>query len=446
MSQWKRFKDPSGSYYYFNAVTKVSSRNKPKEYEAWEQQKQALTSLVFCLPLCNSWHLVICFNGAKFYYNGDTGVSQMKLVDEESETLLAKMDRSLLSLLVGVARGFTPRDGRDVYQEVYNMLVELARENKGVAEIQDEPEAQGSEAQESEAQELETQELETQKPEAPEKPQNVLISGYLSSSDEEEEEEEEDEGEKKGDSENAPDAESPEKEHANETLFMDLLNDKDIDPYSTWPLQAKKLLDDPRYHLIPDEKREELFQEWCAQRFEQQKNTPQEEHHPDGDENDDDESTDLNPTKYHYLAHIISKATITPTTIFSDIKKENKRLFKKLQINDQLSKKEQEQFTSKILVYYKRMDLAEREKIFKTIIKRKLNFPPKSDHLSSLVLKETPTDSFELETQLLEIENELLILDEQKNSSIQNEVMYYVLGIKDKLHALKQVLKDNYSI
>ena len=227
---------------------------------------------------------------------------------------------------------------------------------------------------------------------------------------------------------------------------MDLLNDKDIDPYSTWPLQAKKLLDDPRYHLIPDEKREELFQEWCTQRFEQQKNTPQEEHHPDGDENDDDESTDLNPTKYHYLAHIISKATITPTTIFSDIKKENKRLFKKLQINDQLSKKEQEQFTSKILAYYKRMDLAEREKVFKTIIKRKLNFPPKSDHLSSLVLKETPTDSFELETQLLEIENELLILDEQKNSSIQNEVMYYVLGIKDKLHALKQVLKDNYSI
>lgn len=434
MSEWKRFKDPSGNFYYFNTRSKVSTKEKPKEFGSQQAGMKELRVPVFCLPLRNYWNLVICKDGSKFFHNDESNVSQFKLADDESKALLDKVDTSLLALLIGVARGFNLRNDRDVYGEIRDVLqAKLDSNDKEQNDITEErPQVTNSNVDTEDKSES----------------SNILVSGYSSSSDDSGEESE---VEEKNDPSSIDVKEEDTLPSLNnteiESKFIQLLNEIQLDPYSTWSIQAKRIMHDPRYYLITsNDKRDELFQTWCSQQL-NNSNNDNENNAQDSAENSDEEDSDvtLEPTKYHYLAHIISKANITPETLFSNIKKENKSLFKELEINKTLTKKEQEQFASKVIAYYKRMDNLQRTELFKKMMKNKLRFPPISEKLSQLMLEETPSDSFKLETQLLQLENALLILDNLQNSYMQNEIMYYILGIKDKLAALKEILRDQYS-
>ncbi|TGJ73786.1 hypothetical protein EYR41_000861 [Orbilia oligospora] len=51
-------------------------------------------------------------------------------------------------------------------------------------------------------------------------------------------------------------------------LFKDLLNDLNINPYSTWDSELPKLVEDGRYTALPTTKmRKQVFGEWCQERI-----------------------------------------------------------------------------------------------------------------------------------------------------------------------------------
>ncbi|CDO94270.1 unnamed protein product [Kluyveromyces dobzhanskii CBS 2104] len=343
MSDWKRFKDPSGSYYYFNTRTKVSTKEKPKDFGSQQGIREELRVPLFCFQLLNRWNLVICKDGSKFYFNDDTKVSQLMLMDDDSQSLLDKVDQSLLALLIGVARGFSLNNDRDVYEEVSDTLKELSIRVADDGQI-DAANDEGTIAVAGTDEEL--------KPRTEVK--NALIAGYSSSSDDSSDESENNTASVPGtldekDTEFRTDGDKSASE------FIDLLNEYKFDPYSTWNIQAKRIMHDPRYYSISsDDKRDELFQTWCSQQIDNLNDKETDDVSDPNEVSEDLDSEDnLNPTKYHYLAHIISKSNITAETLFSDIKKENKSLFKELNIKENLSKKEQDQFASKVIAYYK---------------------------------------------------------------------------------------------
>lgn len=427
MSEWKQYKDPAGENYYYNTLTKVSTRTKPKDFGLTVGEDSRRTP-VYALPLKNQWNLIICEDGTKFYHQTGSNCSHYRLPDRESQALLNSVDPMLLSLLIGVARGYSIRGDRDVYSEVLELLVAPNEHAEEEEEEEEEIEPHAANIEKS------NHGGDIQKSEKLKILPQSLVTAYSSSEDEDEADE--------------ADAEEVVQEpELNGTLlktqFINLLDESNIDPYSTWSIQSKRIIHDPRYHAVSsDADRQQLFQDWCSQQFAlgKQMNDTQTR------EMADEEDSDLDPAKYHYLAHIVSKAVINPNTLFYDIKREHKALFKQLEIKKHLTKKQQEQFVSKILVYYKRMSEKERESLFCKKVSEIITFPELTKSLEDVIEATIPEDSFELESQLLELENQLLILNEQKNSIIQDNVIYYILGIKEKLHALRKIVKDHYSI
>ncbi|KAL6949057.1 hypothetical protein ACO0QE_001545 [Hanseniaspora vineae] len=149
---------------------------------------------------------------------------------------------------------------------------------------------------------------------------------------------------------------------AAKSQYFELFSRLELDPFDPWETQLQVLKDHSEFYVYEDEeKRREWYDEWCS------KGNGEPGTYADGDmslTSDDDLEADYTPTMYHYLAHIVSKSDLHTETIFQDIRKENKQLFKQLQIDENLTRKQQELFTSRLLYYYKHLSLAERENIF----------------------------------------------------------------------------------
>ena len=418
---WREYTAPNGAKYYYNTETKQTTWVKPVD----SSPKSEPVRLVFVVPLVNGWNLVICSNGKKFYYCTNTTCSSL-LPDDESRQLLDKVDRQKLVSLIGIARGYPVNSGlaSKLYDSVLSdiELAKLGRDGSESSDVSKEGENVGKEENYSN-----NQYEELVSPEEEEEQNEVVQQVPLLPTD-------------------------------SIKLRMFALFDKfDLNKYSTWRLELSKVNNDPDFYLVSDDNtREALFEEWCGHQDNsvetEDLKEPEEDTDTDSNTDTDSDTDNLEPTKFHYLAHILSKATIKDDTIFQDIYKQNKRAFKQYKIDDFISsKREQESFVSKLLFYYKRFSLSEREHLLRKSLEGKcrdsiLNTLTVSDKIRgnlTQLLKENlssdDADAYTIETLLLKMEN---LLKDCGCGSLLEDSEYYIVGIKDKTIVLLEFLKS----
>ncbi|CCE61643.1 hypothetical protein TPHA_0A05690 [Tetrapisispora phaffii CBS 4417] len=471
---WKEFIAPNGQKYYYNLKTKKTTWDEPESLFEGNavSQGQKDESPVFAFPLFNDWYLVISSLGKKFYFNAVENISVLELHDELNTQLLQSIDKQKLILLVGVARGFIYDEYLQVYEEIMENLDfvknEISNEYK---------ELQVNVAQESE------ESADKQDPGDLIATDNGIVNDYYSSSDEEvdiredkfneidlaEDNLQQNDGirtevirtETDFNEENLNSVETLDFNASKEKYFQ-LFEKYQLNSFSTWSNQSKVVMDDPDFYLITDNSlREDIFEEWCSRKHshhnsitsvDKDDQTDSSGAHSSAEDNLDDnvadqneEEENLEPTKYHYLSHIISKANISPDTIFQDIKKDNKKLFKQFKINKFItSKRDLESFSSKLIFYYKKFDQSQRRDIFEGILEQNKTAINKHvvEHSDKVLetLNTSVNEDFEKETQLLKLEDILGLSGSLEK--LANDPKYYILGIKDKLECLKNYLRN----
>lgn len=476
---WSEFTAPDGRKYYYNFRTKQSTWEKPLNFydtntSDFKSATQRTKSVVddnpyFALPLQNKWFLIICDTGRKFFYNEATTESVWKLTDSQSVEQLNALDRDKLILLIGIARGYLMSNAQDIYELVLAELQLLKQQTEGAKDVSDEEEDIEQHTSPRPANNM--AELESTPQSIGTVTNDRLIAGYSSSEDEvdfsteAEENGDEDEAEQLNMLNTITDelnAVGGGQEYQDKSAFLELFNKYDCDPYSTWSLQARKIQNDPDfYSVLDDSLKEGMFEEWCNkhlaennQATQYQQGTFDEETMPseeEENENENDEEMELEPTKFHYLAHIVSKATINSTTIFLDIKEENRSLFKKLKIKKFIKAKQmQESFVSKLLFYYKKMNREERKRVFADVLKEneiaiRENVNNNEENVRHILQNDVDeNNAFAIETQLLKMESFIGLSKDLQ--ILESDPKYYVLGIKDKAIELRQYLKTLYEV
>ncbi|GAV49008.1 hypothetical protein ZYGR_0N04130 [Zygosaccharomyces rouxii] len=453
---WREYVAPDGRKYYYNAVTKQSTWHKPESLDEMDENrgvkrfKKIESKPHVALELYHGWHLVICDTGKKFYYNVETNESVWNLPDEGSRNLIDALDKNKLVALIGLVRGYSP-GGLHIYEELVTDLVKLRqeREAKRAEGDQEKDEATGEEVKDEDEEKDKANGEEVKEEDRDQNDgedndaQNGLVAGYSSSSESEDEDEGEGEGEEPLNIPITESVEEPVDISGDKKALWDLFTRYDLNPYSAWPFEMKKIRDDPDFlRVLDDSVREDVFEEWCAHAISGDQVEPVDEIKSE----DFDEEEDHEPTKYHYLAHIVSKSNITPTTIFMDIKNDNKSLFKKYNIKDFLtSKKDQESFVSKLLFYYKRMKLEERKEVFIQLLKQngktiEENLSNDMDKVRHCLAQEIDSnDPYAVETKLFKMEKFMGLWGNL--SDLVEEPKYYILGIRDKMLELNDYLK-----
>ncbi|SCU97768.1 LAMI_0F11298g1_1 [Lachancea mirantina] len=431
---WKQFKTPDGRDYYFNTLTQTSTWERPKDLDedAGKQDRNKKRKLdekpKFAILLANDWYLVITSLGNRYFFDSGSGRVSDELDDEASQEIMLRVNREKLVLLIGVARGYDYK-GRDAYGEVVGEI-ESIRNSLSDKNISEGPESATSSPEENSA---------TPQGEA------GIVAGYSSSDDAESDAESDDEiGQIL--IEDVDETSVADREQA----FTQLFAKYELDPFSTWSLQSKQINADPEYYLIKDEaRRSEIFEGWCIKVLaDASKGNEHSIVDESGLDSDDSDEAQFEPTKYHYLAHIVSKSNIKPTTIYKDVKSENKHLFNQFRVKDTITKREQENFVAKLLFYYKKLSLDERQATFteflesnRTKIEAGLT---DRDKLKQLINMETlPKKSYDIETSLLNIENSMDVYG--RNAFLQTEVRYYVLSITEKIKCLQRFFKQTFS-
>ncbi|CCF59405.1 hypothetical protein KAFR_0G03720 [Kazachstania africana CBS 2517] len=392
---WKEYRAPNGKKYYYNTETKKTTWEKP------EAAKREEIEPVFVIRLMNDWKLVICNNGMKYYLDNENEPTK-ELSDEESLRLIELFDKEKLVCLIGIARGYAIENVEKIYGNIVEE-VEFLKED-----MKNEQERLKKEA-ESEVREIVLKEAE--------KPRMNLVEGYDSSESEEEEEEEDDY--------EFLNNVADEGLSGDKAKFMELFDRYGLDKFSEWSMEMNKVSKDPDFYLVTDDQeREDLFERWCSG---QGIHSTSDEEAKEGGEPEEHEERPLEPTKFHYLSQIVSKSEIRRTTIFQDIKRQNKRLFKEYKIKDFIeSSKEQEKFVSKLLFYYKTFPQVEdRTKQFNDFLREKnANYTSMSD-MNTLSEHIKRNDTYAIETTLLQIECNF-------PQDVLSDVRYYILDLKQK--------------
>lgn len=418
---WQEFKTPAGKRYFYNKNTKESRWDKPDFKKASGAQDRAKVAQVerkpmFALELIDDWHLIICNDGTKFYYNGESNISKYEIDEEgagQCAALMNSLDKEKLILLIGVARGYNVREEDvDKIFESLNEEIDLFKKNQVVVveEKADEPNEEAGDAETP-----------------PQASSAGLVSGYGSSSEEEEEEPEND------DAGIIDDLNQIDSGDVNERgLFFQLCDRYELDKFSTWSLQCKKIENDPDFYKVGDAAvRESLFEEWCA-------SASASGNESESESEDEDDADLLEPTKFHYLAQIVAKAEIAPDCIPQDIRKQQKALFKAYRVKEYVpSKRDQDRFVSQLLFYYKTFSLEQRKEIFQECLRdHERDFACAVQSLRQDVglisrwqalLRPTAADGASVEDALLSIEHRCGV-----GAIALADPRYYVLGILDK--------------
>ncbi|KAK5781888.1 hypothetical protein RI543_000662 [Arxiozyma heterogenica] len=444
---WRQYKAPNGRKYYYNAETKTTTWINP--FRTQKTTKKA----VFSIPLLNDWYLIIYDSGEKIWLFNN--VLYSRLNDPDSLQLLEQLDKSLLVLLIGISRGYISSRGADyVYEKILQEIQDIKDQwnNEILVDPKEsgendtgthEEQIKGGEEEKEEAKDVE--EISESKSTI-----DTLISGYSSSEDDEIE-----------DNEHVNKQRKIEDEFSGSKLDESIINQYKkmftrykLNPYSLWSFEMDKCSKDPVFYLIVDDNdREMVFESWCGDfQINTDLNSSKDEiNNSDEDEEQEqeDDDDDLIPTRFHYLSHIISKSTIKRETIFEDIKREQKPLWKQFKINKIIpDKKEQREFVMKILFYYKKYTLEERHKLFLNWITKncklehnatdKLKLPiSTTNHWKELHIRKD--SSRDTETLLLSLEKYLHISEVLEDENI-NPLGYYLLGIKDKCDVLYNVV------
>lgn len=145
--EWQEFKTPAGKKYYYNKNTKQSRWEKPNlkkgsNLESNAKESQTERKPTFSLELVNGWHLIICNDGTKLYFNDDSKEFKNDISQEDDSrcrSLIESLDKEKLVLLIGVARGYTMREEDiDKILESCNEEIHLFKRNQDEVERKDE--------------------------------------------------------------------------------------------------------------------------------------------------------------------------------------------------------------------------------------------------------------------------------------------------------------------
>ena len=289
---WREYKAPNGRKYYYNVKTKETTWTKPVEEEKPEPGDNK--EVKFAFELFDGWYLLIRGDGGKLFYDSVNEKSYLetrtKKMGENNEKIIELMDKEKIILLIGMTRGF--RDDRYHIKGVYDDIAQDINFLK--QEIL-------NDAMELERLNAEAEEEESEKEEAlPQEEQDDHTVELLNNLEEEEEEQD-----------------------VKDRLFH-LFESFNLDVYSTWSLQSRKISNQADYFLVHDDtQREEMFEDWCAMKVAQ---LPEDESEAEDD--------DYEPTKYHYLSEIMYQLRdeINADTVADDILRGHRPLFKQYHI------------------------------------------------------------------------------------------------------------------
>ncbi|SCU83202.1 LAFA_0D02300g1_1 [Lachancea sp. 'fantastica'] len=432
---WREHKTPDGSNYYYNIKTKQTTRERPADFldQEPENRKKRLPgsqrSVLFTFELIDGWKLVLCQDGSKHYTHNENEKLFDDVDNESCKQVLAQLDEEKLKRLADLARS-QKNGSTQLYEDISNDIARIkSLPEEAAVENEDEPEFSFSDSDAS--------------------AEENVVTGYGTSDDESEDN---DGTNGSDDNDSGERASSKTTESENKIIFKKLLESYSLDPFSTWRIQSRKLQDDPRFYRISkDSTREQYFEEWCA---EQCNNGNVTENIIDAlDESNIESESELDsdtlePTKYHYLSHIVSKSAIQPTTLAKDIRAEQKGLFKQFKIKSTLDGKSQVAFISKLLFYYKKLDDSQRINVFEKFLKDKARSIKRGlrnhDRLREILDSSLPDEAFTIETQLLEMEDCIDI--HGLNRSLQDDIEYYVLGLKPKTIAMRAWFKKELDV
>ena len=445
---WKEYKAPNGKNYYYNTETKKtqwekpifesSKKNKKNDNDRSISSEPAINEPVFVIPLCNGWKLVIWSNGIKFYLDPKRK-SQNVLDDSDSLELLEYINKDKLVLLIGFARGYysSSIDSSVIFDELLEEIQQMKQDLSGEqneSDIENENDDNITPVVVGNTHSVSNDSISHIKEDKGHSNDNLQLISSI---------------DKIKDSDNSETRKS----------FIELFDIFGLDKYSTWRKERTKIETEPAFLLIDNDKdREQLFEDWCSgnrvgtNNDEDDISDNLEDEVESGSSGNDD---DLEPTKYHYLSHIVTKSNIDGDTIFQDIRKEQKALFKEFKIKDFIkSKKEQEQFVSRLLFYYKRMNEDKRKQLFQDLLqtyKSRIlqsiqNSGCRDDLFKFLDWSKFQTsidnnDSFAIETTLLKLEH-FINYTGSLREFVEEEPAYYIIGIKEKTIKLFNFLYD----
>ncbi|CAL9736681.1 pre-mRNA-splicing factor Urn1p [Monosporozyma servazzii] len=458
-SPWKQYKAPNGRKYYYNVETKETTWTDPYQRVRVEKKPS------FAIPLMNGWYLIIFDNGEKLYLQEDQLYQRLK--DEASQVLLNQLDKEKLILLIGIARGYnTLNSSDDVYDSILKEIKSIrqgAQDNISLEENVDDigldehvddigldehskdigldDHADGSSNDQNEVQERDENIplKENLEESIEESTTNALVEDYSSSDDDESDDDSHIDKKTKLD-------EEPFSTKIDENIidqYKQMFTMHKLNPYGLWSMEMNKCSDDPRFYLVVDDHdREAIFELWCGE-YESGKEDETKENE------EEEEGEELGPTKYHYLSHIMSKSNITKETIFEDIKSENKPIWKQFRINKMIpEKKEQREFVTKLLFYYKKYSDEDRSQLFKHWIAKHCDLTKRIDVKTIAhwkTLHSHADSSHDIETLLFSLESHLSIA-EILATHPTTSYEYYVLGIKAKCDTLYSLLAGGAAV
>lgn len=502
---WKEYIAPNGKKYYYNKVTKQTTWVKPVHFGnatkkgrimANDIQDDKIVKPIFVIPLAYDYKLVICNNGSKFYINDkgksinnlqinkndvldDIGIHNLQI----NQQLIDLVDKEKLIKLIGVARGYShmntekkhdndEKNGsikhvinyhkiyNDICIEVESLFEEIDANEKYQQEQKRREEKKVDEIEGTvvdEEIEIQNENPVTKIPVDENKSIN-LLNQYYSDSDSDDQDElaqkRATENESINDEETVTkkqkiveDDKIQTNDFSNEIKhkYFKLFDDYDLDKYSLWAIEKKKIENDDNFYLLMDDNQlEEIFEEWCSSMT---RDSDREEEICDDEL---EETASLEPLPCHYLSQIISKSTINSDAIPQDIKAANKKLFKSYRIKDYLPEKsEQLKAIGQIIYYYKTFDSVERKAKFQQLLTEntdrldlqdvdllKRKYQKQLQNVRAHSQKGTDDDNYvnffdsatELETFILECEKKLNV----SGLPLATDPRYFMLGLGDK--------------
>lgn len=402
------------------------------------------------------WLLVITNKGTHFFHNKKTKESHWSNSDDEVIRSLEAIEKDNLLLLIAKARGLKLDDDRE--EKLQNDLKPKIDEEEVVdmGQVSEDtsvlPQEEFESAEESKAPKT-----------------SGLISGYSSSEDDSDDEEDEEQEaadaakdsnnsatkEQKPEVEVQPElpiddaAESSEEENAfdladleglssdeegsnsqdSELVFRQLLDESELDPYSPWEIESLKIVNDPRFSVLENNKdRKNLYDQWSTSAIQERQLLL---------EATQQKKEDVVEEPFvQYMKYLESKEL---DRLYVDFKKKHKKELKKLDLGE----KERESVYKEYIIYYKKSE-EEKIKIFKSflmgakIFKKNVQESQETSLLEEDLNQEKIDElNFEDAYRLLHnLENDLKI-----SESLRFSTKYYILEVKKRISLILEIAK-----
>ncbi|AOA64405.1 hypothetical protein PP7435_CHR4-0470 [Komagataella phaffii CBS 7435] len=229
-----------------------------------------VSKFIFCPPNMD-WKVIVTSTGRKFFHNDKTNQSVWQIDDDDVNQQLDKMNKDEILLLIGKARGLIVKEKED-RQKKSHMEKPIDQEKKVESEKKVFKEVNSANS-----------------------PANVLGLQYSDSESDEDSDSvsHEDKSintdqDKSGSNPNSEsvsleeglgmdisnlsdfslsDNETPAAKEESVSLFKTLLDDAQLDPFSTWEIESVKIIHDPRYlELDTDNDRSSAFSQWSREK------------------------------------------------------------------------------------------------------------------------------------------------------------------------------------